>query len=213
MVHQLFKILTWMGSEWVLVILFILSILVLAVILGRWFELRRLLMASQRFWDEHAEAWFRNADAKTWRKELEGLKTNYPCLECDTLDIIVKGGADKEAEVDRMVDAYLNQKKLKLERYVGILGTIGANAPFIGLFGTVLGIIRAFHDMSVLGLSQGMENISGGIAEALVATAIGLMVAIPAVIFFNILNKRIGILIRRAHSVSYLALSRDVQSH
>ena len=78
----------------------------------------------------------------------------------------------------------------KLERYTGIIGTIGNIAVYIGLFGTVLGIIRAFHDISAAG-SGGMSIVIGGVAEALVCTAVGLSVAIPAVVFYNFFNRRV----------------------
>jgi biopolymer transport protein ExbB/TolQ len=71
-----------------------------------------------------------------------------------------------------------------LQNRLGIIGTIGATAPFIGLFGTVLGIIRAFGDLAVT-QSVGPAVVSDGIAEALVTTAAGLLVAIPAVIAYN----------------------------
>ena len=72
----------------------------------------------------------------------------------------------------------------RLERYLGSLATLGNVSPFIGLFGTVLGIIRAFEAISKTG-SSGLGTVSAGIAEALVATAAGLFVAIPAVIAYN----------------------------
>jgi biopolymer transport protein ExbB len=71
-----------------------------------------------------------------------------------------------------------------------ILGTVGASAPFIGLFGTVVGIIKAFHNMAVMG-SGGFAVVAAGISEALVATGLGLGVAIVAVIFFNYFQTRI----------------------
>ena len=77
-----------------------------------------------------------------------------------------------------------------LERYIGIVGTIGNIAVYIGLFGTVLGIIRAFHDISMAG-AGGMSIVIGGVAEALVCTATGLAVAIPAVIAYNYFSKRV----------------------
>lgn len=72
----------------------------------------------------------------------------------------------------------------RLERYLGSLATLGNVSPFVGLFGTVLGIIRAFGAMAKTG-SGGLGTVSAGIAEALVATAAGLFVAIPAVIAYN----------------------------
>lgn len=72
----------------------------------------------------------------------------------------------------------------RLDKRLNILGTIGSNAPFVGLLGTVLGIIRAFNDLA-FNAEGGASVVMAGIAEALVATAIGLLVAIPAVVFFN----------------------------
>ncbi len=80
--------------------------------------------------------------------------------------------------------------KLALEKRLGILATFGNNAPFIGLFGTVLGIIQAFHD---LGSSTefGVKVVMTGISEALVATAMGLFVAIPSVIAYNYFVRKV----------------------
>lgn len=76
-----------------------------------------------------------------------------------------------------------------LDKNLSVLATIGSIAPFIGLFGTVLGIIRAFNDLAIED-AQSVAMISDGIAEALVATAAGLFVAIPAVIFYNYFLRR-----------------------
>jgi len=79
---------------------------------------------------------------------------------------------------------------IKMKRGLGILATIGSTAPFIGLFGTVVGIISAFRGIAATG-SGGMAAVSGGIAEALVATALGIFVAIPAVVAFNLFSGRL----------------------
>ena len=71
------------------------------------------------------------------------------------------------------------------------LGTLGNNAPFIGLFGTVLGIVTAFRELGAPGAATaGMNNVMGGIAEALIATAVGILVALPAVISYNVFQKK-----------------------
>lgn len=76
-----------------------------------------------------------------------------------------------------------------LDKRLTFIGTVGSNAPFIGLLGTVMGIIKAFHDLA-LNTEGGPSVVMAGIAEALVATAVGLLVAIPAVIFFNYFKNR-----------------------
>ncbi|MFH1397198.1 MAG: MotA/TolQ/ExbB proton channel family protein [Candidatus Omnitrophota bacterium] len=78
----------------------------------------------------------------------------------------------------------------KLEKYTSIIGTIGGTAVYIGLFGTVLGIIRVFHDISKSG-SSGITVTIAGISEALVTTAAGLCVAVPAVIAYNYFTQKI----------------------
>lgn len=82
------------------------------------------------------------------------------------------------------LESHLVRERLRLEHGFGILATIGSNAPFIGLLGTVIGVIVAFHDLSknVMG---GPGLVMAGISEALVATAVGLFVAIPAVVAYN----------------------------
>lgn len=82
------------------------------------------------------------------------------------------------------------EERLKMERYLSVLGTLGNVAPFIGLFGTVVGIIKAFRDLALAG-GGGPSVVAKGIAEALVATAAGLLVAIPAVIIYNYFMRKV----------------------
>lgn len=84
--------------------------------------------------------------------------------------------------------AALSDERRHLEGRLLWLGTLGNNAPFVGLFGTVLGVIKAFHDLAESG--AGPEVVMAGLSEALVATAVGLLVAIPAVLAFNLLQKK-----------------------
>ena len=79
----------------------------------------------------------------------------------------------------------MSRGKAEYERRLSILATLASNAPYIGLFGTVLGIVRSFKEMSK-DLANASSGVMGGIAEALVATAVGLLVAIPAVVAYNV---------------------------
>lgn len=82
------------------------------------------------------------------------------------------------------------QESLELKRYVWVLATAGASAPFIGLFGTVVGILVAFQSMAIMG-TGGFSVVAAGISEALISTALGLAVAIIAVIFYNYFSVKI----------------------
>jgi biopolymer transport protein ExbB/TolQ len=95
-----------------------------------------------------------------------------------------------EKEISSAMEREITVETTKLERLTSIVGTIGNTAVYIGLFGTVLGIIRAFHDIAAAG-AGGMSIVIGGVAEALVCTAMGLFVAVPAVIAFNYFMKRV----------------------
>ncbi len=117
------------------------------------------------------------------------------------------------AEADRGPDAAdeaaagaLVRERLRMERNLAFLGTVGNNAPFVGLFGTVIGIILAFNELS-LNTQGGAGAVMAGISEALVATAIGLFVAIPAVAAFNIFQRRIKAVIGDADAMVHIILS------
>jgi biopolymer transport protein ExbB len=103
------------------------------------------------------------------------------------------------------------QANLKLRQNLWILGTIGATAPFIGLFGTVVGIMRAFHRMMVTG-QGGFTTVAGDISEALVATAGGIAVAIEAVVIYNFLNTHVQKLALQLRLLTeeFLEIAKDV---
>ena len=109
----------------------------------------------------------------------------------------------------------ISEEKVDLERRVSILGTLGSNAPYIGLLGTVLGIIHAFHSLSER-LQGGPTVILKGISEALVATALGLFIAIPAVAAYNFFVRSIRkILLKAENTTRILApvLAKDPTSN
>ena len=102
-------------------------------------------------------------------------------------DGVRQTGGDPVASLELVTSALEDAKAetlIQMKRGLGFLATIGSTAPFIGLFGTVVGIISAFRGIAATG-SGGMAVVSGGISEALVATALGIFVAIPAVVGFN----------------------------
>ncbi len=102
-------------------------------------------------------------------------------------DGVRESGGDSDASIELVASALEDSRAeqlVQMKRGLGFLATIGSTAPFIGLFGTVVGIINAFRGIAAKG-AGGLAAVSGGIAEALVATALGIFVAIPAVVAFN----------------------------
>jgi biopolymer transport protein ExbB len=95
-----------------------------------------------------------------------------------------------EKLIANAMEREITVETIKLERFIGVVGSIGGTAVYIGLLGTVIGIMRAFSDISKAG-SGGMDVVTIGIAEALVCTAAGLLVAIPAVLSYNWFSRKI----------------------
>ena len=118
--------------------------------------------------------------------------------------------ATRAEAVDRAVRSYLTEQRLRLEKGLPLLATLGANAPFIGLFGTVLGIIRAFAALS--DSSGAATSVMTGISQALYATAAGLFVAIPAVIAFNHFSNQLRLRLASCESMKDLYLSHALGS-
>ena len=129
---------------------------------------------------------------------------NYPGLYAGALLAALGAGTNSES-IDRAVRSFLISERLRMEKGLSVLATLGANAPFIGLFGTVLGIIRAF---AALGESSGAaSSVMSGISLALIATAAGLFVAIPAVVAFNVFSNRVRTLLAECDSLKDLLIA------
>ncbi|HTV17180.1 MAG TPA: MotA/TolQ/ExbB proton channel family protein, partial [Polyangiaceae bacterium] len=125
--------------------------------------------------------------------------------------IVRAGLANGERGADAASEAMASATaigRLRLERRLSFLGTLGNNAPFVGLLGTVIGIVQAFHELERAGMGgSASADIMGAIAEALVATAIGLAVAIPAVAAFNYFQRRIKTTLGNAEALEHIVLS------
>lgn len=141
---------------------------------------------------------------------LGGEAAAAPCVRVLESTQPVRGaGAETRAQA---ADIALAQQRLRLRRFLPGLATIGSTAPFIGLFGTVLGVMTAFRGMATTGLSG--ETMASGISEALSATALGLLVAIPSVFAYNYFNGVVNALLLdvQNHAVRLAALAEVEQN-
>lgn len=199
MLSHLFLGMSLLGAEWVLYLLVLLSVLSVSLIFDRVLfyrtaqnglsdfrqKLRALVAGNQ--WDDAQ----RSAETR-----LKGLTQDRTDLETEMAYQLLKqartqNGKRPSPEVLSEVarDAVF-RSKLGWDKNLSLLATIGSNAPFIGLFGTVLGIIKAFHELKQES-GVGIQAVSSGISEALVATAVGILVAIPAVVAYNLFQRRV----------------------
>jgi biopolymer transport protein ExbB/TolQ len=188
-------------AEWVLWLLIGLSVISMAIIVERLIFYRRHAIDIETVKNnlsnhlkagdfESAASYLRKFDALETNVVLFGLRDHQS--GADSVQDLIAGAAGKETA--------------RFEKRLNYLATVASNAPFIGLFGTVLGIIRAFNDLSS-NMSEASGAVMAGIAEALIATAVGLLVAIPAVIAFNGLKAKVKGLSDNLHLLTGILLA------
>jgi biopolymer transport protein ExbB/biopolymer transport protein TolQ len=177
-----------LGSSWVLYLLLGLSVLSLTSGLERWYFFTRRADDLDSLAARFSEA----LEIEDFDRARDVLRRSRSLEASIVLTALrwVHGGPRALADA---VDASMANARGQLVRSTYLLGTLGNNAPFIGLLGTVIGVIEAFHQLGDAGQNKAaMGNVMSGIAEALVATGVGLFVAIPAVVIFNLVQKKIA---------------------
>ena len=198
---QAIKAFALLGGEWILYLLIALSLWVLKVIVERYWYFKEREKDSRVLGEQLPELL---AQGRT-DQALELLKDNGS-IEGSVLKAgLSRLPIDRDA-LEQVLESQKIQEKMLLERSLLVLGTLGNNAPFIGLFGTVLGIIKAFNDLAVAGTSS-PSVVMRGVSEALVATAMGLFIAIPAVAAYNYFQGRIKRSLSNAERLGRLLLA------
>lgn len=167
--------------------LILMSVISFAIVIERYFALKKLSAQSAGMVEG-----FKSVIANQDLEQMENLAKNNNSLEGRALGYGLKYVKTHGASgLDELFNSFKMIEKPGLERNLNFLGTIASNAPYVGLLGTVMGIMKAFNDLAN-SPGQGNEVVMAGIAHALVATAVGLMVAIPAVVAFNFFQKKVG---------------------
>ncbi len=190
------------GAEGILWLLLVLSILSIGMILERWLTLRGVRARSKRIGGRIREMLQSNN-----LEEVEELAKDRDSLEGRALSYGLRYAKENgPGGLNEIFNTYFLLERGPLEKSLGFLATIGANAPFIGLVGTVLGIMKAFNDLAG---SAATDNhaVMAGIAQALVSTAIGLLVAIPAVMAYNYFQKQVKLSLQSLESVRELCMA------
>lgn len=176
-----------LGSAWVMYLLLALSVVSIGVMIERWWYFRTKGGHGEELGDSLCELL-----EKGEREKADRLLRASPTIEAEILLASLRWAQGGPEPLAAAIDGQMMKRRKEIERGMIVLGTLGNNAPFIGLFGTVIGVIVAFADLADGSSKVAMDKVMGGIAEALVATGVGLFVAIPAVVAFNIFQKRIG---------------------
>jgi biopolymer transport protein ExbB len=192
-----------LGAGWVMWLLIALSIVSLAVMIER-----------ALYFSRHSFGAVDAIMAKLASGDLDGavkLVGDRRGLEAEVLRQGAKAAPRGAEAVEEMIEATIGRERLRYERFLSYLGTLGNNAPFIGLFGTVLGIVGAFaalaENAKAGAMTEGAADIMSGVSEALVATAVGLMVALPAVAVYNVFGRWLKNIVARAECVGHALAS------
>ncbi len=199
-VEGVFQALVGLGATWVLWLLVGLSVVAVAVIL------ERIVF----FWSTktNGEKLRLQVTRGLSSHKLEQVKRSLdesPSLEARI--IFAAMAAETPAEAEERMAAESQVQRLRSEKNLAYLGTLGNNAPFVGLLGTVVGIIGAFHQLDASG-GQLTSGLMAEIGEALVATAVGLLVALPAVASYNVFQRAISVRLAQGD-----ALGREFVAH
>jgi biopolymer transport protein ExbB/biopolymer transport protein TolQ len=168
----------------VLYVLIGLSVLSIGVIIERWWYFRRRRDDMDALSDG-----LRKQLAKGDLAGARKLLGASPSVEASIIGEALDWWDEGPDAVEQILVKAVRARRKKFEGGLLFLGTLGNNAPFIGLFGTVLGIVTAFRELGTAQMGA-MGNVMSGIAEALIATAVGILVALPAVIFYNVFQKK-----------------------
>jgi biopolymer transport protein ExbB/TolQ len=198
---QMIKAFALFGGEWVLYLLLALSIWSIAVIWDRFFLFRKKARNT-----ELLEEKVPSLLAKGQLKEVQKLVENITSPAAAILKVGLANISAGPDALGQIMESQRIREKTLMEKNLLVLGTLGSNAPFIGLFGTVLGIIKAFNDLALAGTS-GPTVVMRGVSEALVATAVGLLIAIPCVATYNYFQNLVKLSLANADRLSGLLLA------
>lgn len=194
MLGKLFLGFSLLGAEWVLYLLVFLSIFSVSILFERSLFYKTALKGIEDFRKNLRDA----VTSGEWDRALQIAKTRTtsqpkekPDLESAMAVALLSQRNGSPEVLNEVAQDHVVRARVKWEKSLSMLATIGNNAPFVGLFGTVLGIIKAFNDLSQAGAGgSGVSGVTAGVADALVATAVGILVAIPAVVGFNLYQRR-----------------------
>ncbi len=191
-----------LADQVVLWVLLVLSVLSVGMILERFFVLRKAAAESKKIRGRIKMALQSNS-----LSDVEEIARDPDTVEGRAAGYALKHMKESGSRgLEEVFNTYALNERPELERFLGFLATVGSNAPYIGLFGTVLGIMKAFNDLATAP-EAGQQTVMAGISMALVATAAGLFVEIPAVAAYNYFSKQVRGIFQSLESVKELCLA------
>ena len=190
-------------DQTIMVILCFFSILMLGISVERYFVLRRAYRKSLQVRQKLRQIFKSGA-----LNDIKNLAEDTGSIEGRAMDYAMKHikNYNSKGLAEVFNSSYLQEKPI-LEGTISVLATIGSNAPFVGLLGTVFGIMKSFHDLGLEGSDVNQQTVMAGISVALLATAMGLTVAIPSVILYNYFRSRVNFCLETLENVKEACLA------
>jgi biopolymer transport protein ExbB len=209
MVGQVKDLMVHAGASWVIWLLGALSVISIGVMLDR----------ARVFWRQRGDfgALFRDLHALLGKGDLPAARARLeksPSVEAAVVSAGLAQWKEGPSTAQEAMSAAQGLQRARMQRRLLFLGTVGNNAPFVGLLGTVIGVLGAFDELGRRNVGSGAqlapERVMSTIAEALVATAIGLLVAIPAVAVFNYFQGLMTSALENAETLGHVLLTHMV---
>lgn len=199
--EALFK-LADLGAHGILYLMGLASLISVSIMIERFYSLKKLSSSSRAIALD-----FKQLIESQDLDNIQSLSKASDSLESRALGYGLSFAQKHGQEgLDELFNSFKIIERPALEKNLNVLGTIASNAPYVGLLGTVMGIMKAFNDLANAP-GQGNEVVMAGIGHALVSTAIGLAVAIPAVIGFNFFQKKVGLVLSNIDAARDLCLA------
>lgn len=190
------------GAEWVMYLLIACSVISLTIIIERIIFFLKI----RGDFGEFIKGLTDRLNSAEPAEKIAAWCAGQPTLEANVACVGLERGKDSMVAVEESMNATMISARTRMSRGLSVLATLSNNSPFIGLFGTIIGIIQAFHALATT-KSAGPEVVMASISEALVATAVGIMVAIPAALSFNLFSSSVKRRMANSETAARLVLT------
>jgi biopolymer transport protein ExbB len=181
----------------------LLLLITIAVIIERWYFFHKVLLAGEAMEHDVQLVKYQNAD------DMKKVADHYQGTVQSSIigTALASRGEDADA-MDRHIEESIMWQLPKMDKHMWVLDTSVTLAPLMGLFGTIIGMIKTFNVLGVQGAGGAPEMVTGGIGEALIATGAGLLIAIIAIVFLNYFNKRVRLALHQMELLKIMVINR-----
>lgn len=181
----------------------LLLLITIAVIIERWYFFHKVLLAGEAMEHDVQLVKYQNAD------DMKKVADHYQgTVQSSIIGTALASRGEDAGAMDRHIEESIMWQLPKMDQHMWVLDTSVTLAPLMGLFGTIIGMIKTFNVLGVQGAGGAPEMVTGGIGEALIATGAGLLIAIIAIVFLNYFNKRVRLALHQMELLKIMMINR-----